>query len=188
MMTHDEWVDQDLVGLAALVAAGDLSPRDVLLTAIREIEAINPAINAVVVTQFEEALAELDARKTRPRFLGAPWLAKDLHAPVKGLPLANGSRRFKGQVFDFDSTTFSRIRAAGFGILGRTNSPEFGLSVSTEPDLWGRRSTPGTRAGAPAAPAADRALRSARGCCRPRTRPTAQVRSGRRPRATASSG
>lgn len=145
MMTRDEWVDQDLVGLAALVAAGDLSPRDVMLTAIREIEAINPAINAVVVTQFETALAELDARNERPRFLGMPWLAKDLHAPVKSLPLANGSRRFKGQVFDFDSTTFSRIRAAGFGILGRTNSPEFGLSVSTEPELWGPTLNPWNR-------------------------------------------
>ena len=48
----------------------------------------------------------------------------------------------KGQVFDFDSTTFSRLRAAGFSILGRTNSPELGLSVSTEPVLWGATHNP----------------------------------------------
>ncbi|WP_340107423.1 amidase [Pikeienuella sp. HZG-20] len=162
MLTRDEWMKQDLVGLAALVETGALSPREVLLTAIREIEAANPKVNAVVVQCFEEALAELDAREAAPRFLGMPYLAKDLHAPVRGLPLANGSRRFKDQVFDFDSTMFARIRAAGFGILGRTNSPEFGLSISTEPELWGptrnpwspERSAGGSSGGAGAAVAA----------------------------------
>ena len=149
MLTREEWRAQDLVGLAGLVARKEIAPRDALLTAIREIEALNPALNAVVVTRFEEALSALDAAEAaggeRPRFHGMPWLAKDLHAPVKGLPLANGSRRFHGQTHDFDSTTFARMRAAGFAMLGRTNSPEFGLSVSTEPALWGPARNPWDR-------------------------------------------
>jgi hypothetical protein len=44
-------------------------------------------------------------------------------------------RLFDGQVFDFDAETVTRLRRAGFRILGRTNSPEFGMNVSTEP-LW----------------------------------------------------
>jgi amidase len=142
MLSRQEYQSYDLIGLSQLVAKGELSPVETVEIAIREIEAINPAINAVVVRQFEIALEELKHRKDKPRFIGMPYLAKDLHAPVKGLPLANGSRLLKDQVFDFDSTTFSRIRSAGFSILGRTNSPEFGLSVSTEPAFWGPTRNP----------------------------------------------
>jgi amidase len=142
MLSRQEYQSYDLIGLSQLVAKGELSPVETVEIAIREIEAINPAINAVVVRQFEIALGELKHRKDKPRFIGMPYLAKDLHAPVKGLPLANGSRLLKDQVFDFDSTTFSRIRSAGFSILGRTNSPEFGLSVSTEPAFWGPTRNP----------------------------------------------
>ncbi len=142
MLSSQEYQSYDLIGLSQLVANGELSPVETVEIAIREIEAINPTINAVVVKQFEIALEELRHRKDKPRFIGMPYLAKDLHAPVKGLPLANGSRLLKDQVFDFDSTTFSRIRSAGFSILGRTNSPEFGLSVSTEPAFWGPTRNP----------------------------------------------
>ncbi len=142
MLSSEEYRNRDLVGLAMLVANGEAAPIEVVEAAIREIDAVNPKLNAVVVAQFEAALDELRNRKDAPRFLGMPYLAKDLHAPVNGLPLANGSRLLKGQVFDFDSTTFARLRAAGFVILGRTNSPEFGLSASTEPSLWGPTRNP----------------------------------------------
>jgi len=136
MLTRDEWRSHDLVGLSELAASGQVSRRDILKTAIREIEDLNPGVNAVVLTRFEEALDALDDAATE-RFAGMPYLLKDLHAPVRGMPLANGSERFKGTVFDFDSTTVARLRAAGFGLLGRTASPEFGLSVATESAAWG---------------------------------------------------
>ena len=145
MLTRDEWMTHDMVALAALVARKEVAPRDLLETAIREIEAQNPAINAVVLTQFDEALAALEARVAAgdtPRFLGVPYLVKDLHAPVKGLPLSNGSERFKGTVFDFDSTLIGRLRAAGFGFLGRTASPEFGLTLETDSAAWGTTRNP----------------------------------------------
>ena len=142
MLSREEYRHYDMVGLAGLVEQGEIAPVELVETAIREIEDLNEDLNAVVVTQFEAALQEVRTRKDTPRFLGVPYLAKDLHAPVKGLPLANGSRLLKEQVFDFDSTTFARLRAAGFAILGRTNSPEFGLSASTEPALWGPTRNP----------------------------------------------
>ncbi len=145
MLTREEWMGYDLVGLAALVAGGEIAPRAVLETAIREIEAQNPRVNAVVVTAFEEALDALDARVEqgdRPRFLGMPYLIKDLHAPVRGLPLSNGSERFKGTVFDFDSTLVARLRAAGFGFLGRSAAPEFGLTLETDSAAWGTTRNP----------------------------------------------
>lgn len=136
MLTSEEWRAQDLVGLADLAATGQVSRREILQTAIREIEARNPAVNAVVLTRFQEALDGLDDAATE-RFAGMPYLIKDLHAPVRGMPLSNGSVRFKGTVFDFDSTTVARLRDAGFGLLGRTASPEFGLSLATESVAWG---------------------------------------------------
>ena len=137
MLSREEYNSHDLVGLSELVSSGDVSPVEMVETAIREIEARNPEINAVVNAQFDRALDELKNRTDTPRFLGMPYLIKDLHAPVKGLPLTNGSQMMRNQVFDFDSTTVARLRAAGFAILGRSNSPEFGMSASTEPILWG---------------------------------------------------
>lgn len=142
MLSREEYLKHDLVGLSELVAAGEISPVELVRTAIREIEAENPVINAVVLTRFEEALDELKSRTDVPRFLGMPYLIKDLHAPVKGLALANGSQMMRNQVFDFDSTTVARLRTAGFAILGRSNSPEFGMSASTEPILWGATRNP----------------------------------------------
>jgi amidase len=137
MLTIDEWVAHDLVGLADLAASGQISRRDILLTAIREIERLNPALNAVVLAQFEQALDSFDQSSGAQRFSGLHYLIKDLHAPVKGMPLSNGSVRFKGKVFDFDSTTVGRLRHSGLALLGRTASPEFGLSLATESVAWG---------------------------------------------------
>ena len=117
-------------------------------------------------------------------FRGVPYLIKDLHAPVAGLPLSHGSRLFAGSVFPFDSTTVRRLRAAGFVIAGRTNAPEFGMSLTTEPYLHGparnpwstEHSTGGSSGGAaaavaggmlPATHATDTAgsIRVPAGCC-----------------------
>lgn len=137
MLNRDEWVSYDLVGLSELAAAGDVSRREILQTAIREIESQNPAINAVVLTRFEEALDSLEKTTETSRFTGMPYLMKDLHAPVKGMPLSNGSEKFRGTDMGFDSTTVSRLRGAGLGLLGRTASPEFGLTMTTESRAWG---------------------------------------------------
>ena len=77
MLTREEYRSYDLIGLSELVKSGELSPVDIIETTIREIESLNPKINAVVVSQFEQALQELKSRKDSPRFLGMPYLAKD---------------------------------------------------------------------------------------------------------------
>ncbi len=145
MLSRSEWDALDAVGLAELIAAGQVSAREITETAIERIEALNPAVNAVIYKCYDEALAEMESRKKRGPFHGVPYLIKDLHAPVKGMPLTNGSRFFEGMVFDFDSTLVARLRAAGFVFLGRTNSPEFGLSASTEPRAYGPTRNPWNR-------------------------------------------
>jgi Asp-tRNA(Asn)/Glu-tRNA(Gln) amidotransferase A subunit family amidase len=142
-MRVDEYLREDALGLAALVRKGDVAPHEVLEACLARLEAVNPKVNAVVML---DADAARDRLKAQPRgdgpFYGLPYFIKDLHAPVAGLPLAHGSRAFKGSVFSFDSETVARLRRAGFAIIGRTNSPEFGMSASTEPRLHGPTRNP----------------------------------------------
>ena len=143
MMTREEWESRDMTALAQLQRSGEVSPRELAETAIERIEALNPHVNAVVLKAYDTALAELDARKDKPAWLGVPYLIKDLHAPVRGMALTNGSRLFQGMPApEMDSNLVSRLRAAGFVFLGRTNSPELGLNASTEPVAYGPTKNP----------------------------------------------
>jgi len=142
MLSTSEWERFDAVGLSEQIAAGQVSAREVVETAIARIEALNPAVNAVIYTCFDEALAAMESGDQRGRFFGVPYLLKDLNAPAKGMPLTYGSRLFQGMVPDFDSALVARLRKAGFVFLGRTNSPEFGLSASTEPRAYGPTRNP----------------------------------------------
>lgn len=144
-MTNAEYEAHDATGLAQLVRTGQVSPRELAETAIARIEALNPQVNAVILKAYDAALEELDARPDRPAFLGVPYLVKDLHAPVRGMALTNGSRLMKGSPAPIDSTLIARLRAAGFVLLGRTNSPELGLSASTEPHAYGATRNPWNR-------------------------------------------
>lgn len=134
-MRFDEYRRHDALGLAGLIRQGEVSRQEVLAAALDRLAAINPVVNAVTYLHppaIEASAPRLDGDGP---FAGVPYFIKDLHAPVQGMPLTHGCRLFEGQVFDFDAETVARLRAAGFRILGRTNSPEFGMNVSTEP-LW----------------------------------------------------
>jgi amidase len=134
-MHFDEYRRHDALGLARLIRLGEVSRQEVLDAALQRLAAVNPVVNAVTYLHppaVDQAAPRLDGDGP---FAGVPYFMKDLHAPVQGMPLTNGCRLFDGQVFDFDAETVTRLRRAGFRILGRTNSPEFGMNVSTEP-LW----------------------------------------------------
>lgn len=143
----DDYRRHDALGLAAAIARGDFSAQEVAQAALARLRAVNPLVGAV--SWLDEALAERLCRgepdpaaaATGP-FAGVPYFIKDLHAPVRGLPLRHGSRLFEGQVFDFDSETVARLRRAGLRILGRTAAPEFGMNLSTEPVLTGPTRNP----------------------------------------------
>lgn len=141
-LSRSEYERHDATGLAEMVREGQIGPRELVETAIARIEALNPLVNAVILKAYDQALDELAKRNDRPAFLGVPYLVKDLHTPVRGLPLTNGSRMFVDPPAPFDSTLIARLRAAGFVMLGRTNSPEFGLSASTEPHRYGATRNP----------------------------------------------
>ena len=133
----------DAVDQAALVRRGDVSPTELVDAAIERIEAIDPALNAVIIRWFDDARRAAGQLPVGP-FRGVPFLLKDLWAHYAGQPLTNGCRALKDAlpVSTADTTLVSRFRRAGLNIAGRTNSPEFGSLPATEPLAWGPTRNP----------------------------------------------
>ncbi len=123
---------QDATAQADLVRRGELRPRDLVAAAIARIEAVNPRLDAVIRTRFDEALAEADADLPDGPFRGVPILFKDLGCFVAGEVTAFGLGPMRDLPFPVTSYLAEQFRAAGFIPLGRTNVPELGTTVTTE--------------------------------------------------------
>ena len=132
----------DAVAQAELVRRGDATPRELVEAAISRIENVDPALNAVVARFFDRALAEVDAGLPDGRFRGVPFLLKDLGATLGGTIQTEGSRALRTKVTPSDSELTRRYRAAGFVILGKTATPEFGNHSTAEAVLWGPTHNP----------------------------------------------
>ena len=141
-MQFDDYRAHDALGLAALIRSGAVSRQEVMACAMARLEAVNPRINAVTYLDAAAIQANAPITGADGPFAGVPYFIKDLHAPVKGMPLTHGSRLFADNVFDFDAELVARLRRAGFVIAGRTNAPEFGMNVSTEPAFKGPTRNP----------------------------------------------
>jgi amidase len=162
MTKMSDYESYDAVGLAELVRTGATTPMALLEAAIERVEARNPALNAVVVPMYDEARRCIQAGLPDGPLRGVPFLLKDLGLLYKGTATTFGSRLFTGLVAGHDSTLVARYREAGLVIFGKTNTPEFGITVTTEPALYGpcrnpwslERTTGGSSGGAAAAVAA----------------------------------
>jgi len=132
----------DAIGQAELVHAGVVRPLELVEDAIRRIEALNPILNAVVVTDFDRALDAAAHADVDLPFPGVPILLKDLCTEADGLPLREGSRFLTDYVSRGDQEYVARLKAAGFVILGKTNTPEFGMAPTAEPRLFGATANP----------------------------------------------
>ncbi|MDD5564544.1 MAG: amidase [Thermoanaerobaculaceae bacterium] len=153
-----EYESYDGLGLADLVRRREVRASEVIEAAITRIEARNPAINAVIHTMFEQARRTVSGALPGGPFLGVPFLLKDLLAACAGEPLTSSCRLLAGYVPDHDSELVARHRRAGLVILGKTNTPEFGILGVTEPLLhgptrnpWQLEHTPGGSSGGAAA-------------------------------------
>lgn len=160
----------DATAQAELVARGDVSSTELIDAAIERIDRSDTEINAVVLHWYERARLQAnaidasgsatapagDGSGDRPRFLGVPFLLKDLWAPEAGMPMTNGNAALKEAmpIAEHDSTLVARFRDAGLINLGRTNSPELGSLPVTEPiahgptrNPWNTDHTPGGSSG-----------------------------------------
>ncbi|RXH31903.1 hypothetical protein XH99_10480 [Bradyrhizobium nanningense] len=127
----------DAIGLSDRIRKKDVTALELVEHAIQEIERLNPTVNAVTAKLYDQA------RKTAAQPLpdgalsGVPFLLKDLSVEWKGFPVTNGCRYFKDYVATTDWHIARRVRDAGLIPLGKTNVPENGWCVATEPKLFG---------------------------------------------------
>ena len=139
-----EIVSLDAVALAAAIQAGDLSCREVMAAHLARIESANPAVNAIVSLRAPEVLLaeaelcddELARGASRGPLHGFPHAVKDL-AATRGLRTTWGSPLHRDHVPAHDALFVERLRAAGAIIIGKTNTPEFGLGSHTFNEVFG---------------------------------------------------
>ena len=143
MSLRTTYLASDGLELARLLRSGKLAPSEAVECAAAIASELNGELNAIVYSDFERAAAAAPAAvKAGGAFAGVPYLLKDLYASANGLPMTNGSRLFAGYVPDHDSEMVRRYRQAGLAIAGRTASPEFGLTTSTESAIFGKTRNP----------------------------------------------
>lgn len=143
MPDPDELAALDATAQADLVARGELTAVELVDAAIGRIERVDPEINAVIHPLYERARARAAAGPTGP-FAGVPLVAKDHDGDLAGAPLHHGNQLLKdlGHVATESSYQLDRLERAGFVIVGKTNTPEFGLQTTTEPFAYGATRNP----------------------------------------------
>jgi amidase len=130
-VTETTWLDA--TAQADLVRRGEVSPQDLVEAAIARIEAVNPGLDAVIRTRFDQAREEAAGELPDGPFRGVPILFKDLGCVVAGEVTASGLGALRDMAWPVTSYLAEQFRTAGFVSLGRTNVPEFGTTVTTEP-------------------------------------------------------
>jgi len=137
-----EYSSYDAIALADLIRTRQTSPRELVSAAIKNVETLNPRLNAVVHKMFDAALKLADEPAGSGPFAGVPFMLKDLLSWYAGEPIASGSRYFKGWIPPHDTEIVTRYKRSGVIVIGKTNTPEFGLTPYTEPELFGPAHNP----------------------------------------------
>lgn len=132
----------DSLGLADLVRKRKVSAAELLEAAIARAEAMDPKFNFMAQKHYDYGRRAIAAGLPEGPFTGVPWLLKDLNTYIAGEVTENGSRLYKGQRAAVTSELVRRIERAGFAIFGKTTTPEFGLTGTTESVLKGPTRNP----------------------------------------------
>jgi amidase len=162
MANQDDFAWLDATAQAELVRKKEVKPIELVEAAISRIERLNPTLNAVITPMYELARTAATGELPDGSFTGVPFLLKDILGAYAGVRMTLGSKLLQDFVPDHDSELVVRFKRAGLIILGRTNTPEFGILPTTEPLLFGPsrnpwntdRTTGGSSGGSAAAVAA----------------------------------
>jgi len=136
------YIESDALDLARLVHRGEVSPAELVEAAIIQIERFNPALNAVVHRLYDMARDRAETVDRSAPFAGVPFLLKELASSWTGAPNTNASFYLKDIVSTFDTEAVRRMKAAGLVLVGKSNAPENGWSITTEPKLYGATKNP----------------------------------------------
>jgi len=138
----DEFAALDATAQAELVRRKEVKAIELVEAAIGRVERVNPELNAVITPMFDLARKAASGPLPEGPFTGVPFLLKDLLASYAGVRMAWGSAFSKDFVPDHDSELVVRHKKAGLVIIGKTNTPEFGLLPTTEPHAFGPSRNP----------------------------------------------
>ncbi|HSO12338.1 MAG TPA: amidase [Anaerolineales bacterium] len=141
-MAFSEYGKYDGLGLAELVRKKKVSPGELVEEAISRIETHNPKLNAVVYKLYEQARAKAKGKLPDGPFLGVPFLMKDLLASLEGVPTSNGNKLWRNVPATVTTSMAERWEDSGVIVVGKTNTPEFGLTPYTESDSLGPACNP----------------------------------------------
>ena len=137
----NDYAKCDATELAARVRRGEVRPEELVEKAIAAVEAVNPALNAVMHPMYDAARAAVKDLPDGP-FRGVPMVVKDYDGFVKGEPFTAGTRFLEGFVPDHDSVALARLRRAGLVFVAKTNLPELAILGTTEGRLKGPAHNP----------------------------------------------
>lgn len=162
MLTFHEYRACDATELARMVARREVSPDELLDTALARAAAVEPTLNAISQHHVDFARAAIRAGLPAGPFTGVPFLLKDIQVLLAGTVTSHGAALCADQVAESDTTLTERCKRAGLVIFGKTNTPELGLAPSTESSRFGitrnpwdiTRTAGGSSGGAAAAVAA----------------------------------
>ena len=131
------FLNEDALGLGELVLKKEIQPIELVDEAIRRIEELNPAVNAVIYKAYDSAREIANGPLPDGPFKGVPYLLKELATMAEGMPTTNSCRYLQNFVSPLDLEIVTRVKKAGFIILGKSNAPEFGWAITTEPAMYG---------------------------------------------------
>lgn len=137
-----DYEDYDAIGLAELVRAGEVKPAELLDAALSRADAHEPTLHALV-HRFDDLARQAiaDGLPDGP-FTGVPFILKNTGFEMEGTVLSTGSNLFRDNLSARDGTLVARYKVAGLVILAKSNTPEFALSFTTEPDAFGPSRNP----------------------------------------------
>jgi amidase len=142
MLSFAEYRKHDALSLAELVKTKQVTPEELLNTALARAAQVNPKINAIVIDHEDVARKQLKDGLPQGPLTGVPYLLKDLGATLKGTVTTGSLSFYRETVAQADTTFVERCKQAGLVIFGKTHSPELGLSPSSESRMFGATRNP----------------------------------------------
>ncbi len=140
-MNEDDYLGEDAVGLAALIARREITAAEALEAALARAAKVNPKLNAITMDLAERARRDAAGPLSGP-LAGVPFLLKDLGPKLAGTATTESSKLYAQEIAVADSPLTSLYKAAGLVIFGKTNTPEMGLEPVTEPEMFGPTRNP----------------------------------------------
>lgn len=137
MTGFEDLAYMDAIGQAELVRRKEIEPIELIKFTFERIDQLNPTLNAIVTPMYDHALRIVGGNIPEGPFSGVPYLLKDLIASYAGVPTTAASNLLKEHIPSYDSELVRRIKKAGLVVVGKTNTPEFGILPTTEPRMFG---------------------------------------------------